>query len=169
MHERCAKLTVLTVVAMAFIGGQAAGRPAAAEQAIGLYVDGQPVEFRSHVLCKTLPPVLVEGYAMIPARFISEVLGARLDDRLVPWGILRVDKLAFKVGVEEVCWFTPMEGEDAVTYHWLDLAPRIISGTHYVPARITLNLLGHGVEWDAVERAVRITRNGAPEKSYRYG
>lgn len=166
MCRRPFRLIVLAVTGMAFTAGWAAGRPAAAEQTVGLYVDGQPVEFRSHIIGGVLPPVLVDGHAMIPVRLLNELFHEHLDLHLAQWGVLQVGGLAFKPGVKEVCWAAPAVGGGATILEALPVAPRIINGTHYVPARVVLNLLGHGVEWDGVERALRITRNGAPEKKY---
>jgi len=163
MNKKWLGLIVAAMIVTFAVGGRA-GRPAVAEQTIGLYVDGQVGDFRSHVVSTSFSPVLVDSHAMIPVRFLDEVLRVHLDLHLQQWGILRVGGLAFKLGVKEVCWPVPSTGGDRRYSVPLPVAPRIINGRYYVPARTILNLLGHGVEWDGTKRALRISRNAAAEK-----
>lgn len=145
--------------------------PAVAQEGIGLYVDGKPIETLAAEIWSPAPvkppwppPVLVDGHAMIALRFLYDLRFGDLDLHMVDWGIMRLGNLTFKIGLKEVRWPVPKIGGHARGSRPLPVAPRIINGRLYVPARVTLNLLRHAVEWDATERALCIIRDGAPEK-----
>jgi len=136
----------------------------AGAEKIATYVNGKRVDFASSVRSGSLPTLLIEGHAMLPARFFDEVLHQDFDLHLLHWGILRISWFSLKLGEKEACYPVPKVGGSARAEVALPLAPREIDGRIYVPARAILNALGHAVRWDGQERAVYITEDGAPRK-----
>ena len=132
---------------------------------LATYVNGKRVDFTSDIVGSgPLPTLLIQGHAMLPARFFGEVLHEGLDLHLLHWDILRIRWFSLKIGEKEACHPAPKVGGSTRMSVALPLAPREIDGRIYVPARAILNALGHAVRWDGQERAVYITKDGAPQK-----
>ena len=156
---------VKCVLVATFLLTIAAAPDCAGAEKIATYVNGKRVDFSSHIVRSgPLPTLLIGGHAMIPARFFDEALHEDFDLHLLHWGILRISWFSLKLGEKEACYPVPKVGGSARAEVALPLAPREIDGRIYVPARAILNALGHGVRWDDQERAVYITKDGAPQE-----
>lgn len=112
-------------------------------------------------------PVIERGRTLVPIRFISEELGAKVtwfnEDKTI-----LVEKngnsVLLKIGSQLVSY---NNGED---YELSDVAPKLLrkdksaSSKTYVPLRLIGNLLDIGVEWNEAERNVYIDSNKATNK-----
>ncbi len=137
----------------------------AGAEKIVTYVNGERVDFSSHIVRSApLPILLIRGHAMIPARFLNEVLHESLDLHLLHWDIVPIGGLSLKLGEKVAIMPVPKVGGARGMSFPLPIAVQEIEGRVYVPARVVLNALGHAVEWDPEERAIRITEDGAPQK-----
>lgn len=133
-------------------------RPTETVSKLTVMVDGTEVRFRSEIFLAEMPAYLINGHAMLPARFFAEVLGAPLDLHLDQWGgIVQIGGMAFRPNIPYT--LTPHEAfGGAIQERWdLPLAPRIIGGRLYVPAKPTVPYLGHTMRWDAQRRVLSIT------------
>lgn len=116
---------------------------------IVLVVDGQTVE------TEEMPPVILNGRTMVPAREFFEELGAK-----VSW-----DNKAKRVNIEyngETIMLTINSrtvyiGANSVSISPSDPAPKIINDKTMIPVRFVAEEFGFEVEWVNETRTVRIT------------
>lgn len=122
---------------------------------IVLVVDGNTVE------TEEMPPVILNGRTMVPAREFFEELGAK-----VSW-----DNKAKRVNIEyndEVIMLTINSrtvyiGSNSVSISSADPAPKIINDKTMIPVRFVAEEFGFDVEWVNETRTVRITSPEAEE------
>ncbi len=111
------------------------------------------------------PPTIIQGYTVVPVRFISETFGAKVgyDQKtkeitltfgLKPDGSY-TKKVTLWVGKKEA---TSDFGSMLPAFQTFELpvAPVIINGTTMVPLRFVSEVLGADVEWNSKERRVDI-------------
>lgn len=130
-----------------------AGDPAA----VALEVEGEPVR-------TDVPPVIVEGRTLVPARVVAEALGAT-----VQWdGVQR----AVTLHHNRTTAILTIDNRNAMVDGQpvpMDVPPQIISDRTLVPLRFVAEVLGAAVEWDAETRTVRIWRKAAPITGLTWG
>lgn len=113
---------------------------------VNVYVDGWPMDFAD------VPPVLVDGYTMMPLREFAELSGYEvmwqppdtilLSDGFSQQMAFKVNSTAFEVGNEA---------------RVADKAPMIINDRAYVPLRVAAECLGYTVDWDQDTKSVLLT------------
>ncbi len=124
--------------------------PSGAAEAAGqlrLVIDGQ-------LITSDPPPVLLNGRTLVPARLVTETLGARVDwfdadssvhivkpDRSV---VMRIDNHFVKLDT------------GTVKYMLTDVAPTLIGGRTYVPLRLVSNAMGVDISWDQATLTVSV-------------
>ncbi|HSL93802.1 MAG TPA: stalk domain-containing protein [Bacillota bacterium] len=119
-----------------------------------LVIDGQ-------VITSDPPPVLLNGRTMVPARLVTETLGARVDwfdadssvhivkpDRAV---VMRIDNHFVKLDT------------GSVKYMLTDVAPTLIGGRTYVPLRLVSNAMGVQIDWDQATLTVSVDSSQSAE------
>lgn len=122
---------------------------------IVLVVDGQTVE------TKEMPPIILNGRTLVPAREFFEQLGAK-----VTW-----DNSAKRVIIEyngekiilTINSRTVYIGTNSATISPSDPAPKIINDKTMIPVRFVAEEFGFEVEWVNETRTVRITSPEAEE------
>lgn len=122
---------------------------------IVLVVDGQTVE------TEEMPPVILNGRTMVPAREFFEELGAE-----VTW-----DNKAKRVNIEydgetiilTINSRTVYIGANSASISPADPAPKIINDKTMIPVRFVAEEFGFDVEWVNETRTVRITSPEAEE------
>ena len=118
---------------------------ALAASEIDVLIDGTPVAFEA-------PPQIIGGRTMVPMRSIFEALGAT-----VQWdGTARTVTAYSSCGciiVLTIGSSTMLLNGEAVA---MDVAPVLLSGHTYVPARFVAQALGYEVFWDAANTNVLI-------------
>ena len=121
------------------------GGESLAAEGLRLVIDGRLVS-------SDPPPVLLNGRTMVPARLVSEALGARVDwvaaDNSVQIAT-PTRSVALRIDSHLVTLVT-----GAASYLVTDVAPSIIGGRTYVPLRLVSNALGVYVSWDESTRTV---------------
>lgn len=138
----------IVIAFLSLYGGHASNAMSAAPEsgAVALVVDGRWLE-------PDVPPHIVSGRTLVPARIIAEALGAR-----VSW-----DPVAARVRVllgEQDIILSPgrqtalVNGREVA----LDVPAQIIAGRTLVPLRFVGEALGVSVGWDPVRRQVAINR-----------
>ena len=128
---------------LVFFGG---GSSRAAD-GLRLVIDGQ-------LISSDPPPVLLNGRTMVPARLVTETLGARVDwfdadssvhivkpDRSV---VMRIDNHLVTLD------------SGTASYVLTDVAPTLIGGRTYVPLRLVSNAMGVLVSWDQATLTVTV-------------
>ncbi|MHB9025824.1 MAG: copper amine oxidase N-terminal domain-containing protein [Armatimonadota bacterium] len=134
--------------------------PAPVPETITVVLNGQPIDFYSQHMSERIPARFVKGYAMLPVRFFNEALDIHLDLSLDSWGIIRLgksyDSMSFNIG--KAVAITPVNGfgGDRPMFTVLPLAPCIIQGRLYLPARVVLAFFDYDVEWNAKENVLKI-------------
>ncbi|MCC8169200.1 MAG: copper amine oxidase N-terminal domain-containing protein [Oscillospiraceae bacterium] len=88
------------------------------------------------------PPIIENGAALVPARFLSEYLGAE-----VTWdnGIISVAKSGKKITLKADSNIADVDGTEAA----LSASVRIINDRSYVPMRFIAEALDLEVNWNA--------------------
>lgn len=130
----------------AAVGSGAAVRAEVGAAPIRLRINGAAVE-------PDVPPVIVSGRTLVPARIIAENLGARVD-----WEA-RTRRVTVSHGTKTVVLTigsarASISGKPAR----LDVPARIINGRTMVPLRFIGEALGAEVGWDAALRLVTVER-----------
>ncbi len=137
-------LTMLALAATLTVPGIVGTSMAAAPALVKVMVNG--VELQDE-----MPPVIINGYTMVPMRAIFEALGAEVvwDPNMAMVGAKKGDTLVkLRINSKEA-WI----GMKMVK---LDIAPMIVDMHTMVPARFIAQSLGEKVEWDGVNRVVYI-------------
>ena len=138
------RLFLFCILFLCFFSAFANTGTAAAAQ-IQLMVDGNRLENLSS------PPVILDGFTMVPARDVFEELGAH-----VGWNatmqlihiVFAEDQVLLQIG--------SMVAHLNDRPIMMDVAPAIIEGRTMIPARFTAEALGFTVGWDPGERIVSI-------------
>lgn len=142
-----ASIAILTMFALAAtltVPGIMGTSMAVAPSLVKVKVNG--VELQGEV-----PPVIINGYTMVPMRAIFEALGAEVvwDPDMAMVGAKKGNTLVkLRINSKEA-WI----GMKMVK---LDIAPMIVDMQTMVPARFIAQSLGEKVEWDGVNRIVYI-------------
>ncbi|CAK7042301.1 glucosaminidase domain-containing protein [Tissierella sp.] len=118
-----------------------------AASTIKLIIDGRDIS-------SSAAPAVRNGRTLVPVRFISEELGAKVtwnnDDKTVKIEkdnktiVLRIDSYLVQY----------MDGDER--YFLSDTPPIIINGSTYAPLRLVGTALGVGIEWDGTNSAVKV-------------
>lgn len=159
-------VSFLSVLSCLLVGGSmvwGASAPQNTVHPVKVTVDGQLVSFHSVHVDASIPALLVDGHAMLPVRFFDEVLGTHLDLHLQPWDIVQLGNegeapYAFKLGERAAYTSMPGVGGDHPVRETLPIAPRMINGRFYIPAKPTVTLLGHAIQWDEATQTLAITK-----------
>ena len=140
-----AVLTMLTPSALMPSEVNAISRP------VSVTVDNQNVNFPDG-----RPYLDTNGRVLVPVRFVSEALGAKVDwDASSQVAVIEKepDKVAVKIGEKTV-----KKNDKVIT---MDTTAVISSGRTMVPVRFVSEALGAKVAWDKVTYAVVITTDGS--------
>ncbi len=116
---------------------------------IVMVVDGQTVE------TKEMPPIILNGRTMVPAREFFEQLGAK-----VSWN-QSAKRVTIDYNDQQIILTinsrTVYIGENSTTISQADPAPKIINDKTMIPVRFVAEEFGFGVEWKNDTRTVLIT------------
>ena len=122
---------------------------------IVLVIDGHTVE------TKEMPPVILNGRTMVPAREFFEELGAKVswnnDTRSV---IIQYEDTEIVLTINSR---TVKIGSETATIALSDPAPKIINDKTMIPVRFVAEAFGFEVEWVNETRVVRVTSPEAEE------
>jgi len=132
----------------------------ASEAEIAVYLDGERLEF-------DVPPLIIDGRAMVPMRAIFEAFGTfvhwdeQRQEIRTQW---RTDDITLRIGDPQVeiwsslgFWHTPYEDVDGISFGWyidLDVPPQIVNNRTFVPLRAVSEIFRATVEWDEGTRTV---------------
>ncbi|WFA08865.1 glucosaminidase domain-containing protein [Tissierella sp. Yu-01] len=128
-------------------------REVLAAEPINLMVNGNNITALSS-------PILENDRTLVPIRFISEELGAKVYWDGVERTVLVEDgtnSISLKIGSQLVAY------DNGTDYEISDVAPKIINDRTYVPLRLVSNALDIGIDWDESSRTVIIDSNIQPE------
>jgi len=118
--------------------------PALAASDITLIINGRAV--RSDV-----PPLLVDGYTLVPIRVVSENLGASVD-----WNqeakVVTINSASTRIVLTVGRTTATVDGSPVT----LGVPARLVSGRTLVPLRFVSQALGASVSWDQARRQVTI-------------
>ncbi|CAI6083447.1 TraB/GumN family protein [Cohnella sp. JJ-181] len=127
------------------------GAASAAAKPVSVWMDGAAVQFKQG------NPLVENGTTLVPMRPLLEKLGVGLQ-----WDGKSQTVLGTKSGLS----FTLQAGNRTAVVNGavetLDVPPRVIRGTTYVPLRFVAEAIGYKVTWDAKNNAVSLTPLGQP-------
>lgn len=122
-------------------------------------------------------PFVLNGRTMVPIRFVSEALGAKVNwnDQYRTITIEKPYQKQLYIDLE-----SKMQNSMGATIYaqggyygassysvYLDVAPVVKNGRTFLPARIIAEELGYYVNWDASTRTVNITKNYVGGQTYK--
>jgi FKBP-type peptidyl-prolyl cis-trans isomerase len=140
---------VLIVVLVGILFSLPSSSPAFADGLISLAVNGQTVQ------CSQ-PPQIIDGRALVPLRDLDDALGAQ-----TAWNA-NTQQITVSTAVYNIALTI---GSTALTVNGqaqtMDVAPVIIDGRTFLPARYVAEALGCQVTWDAASQTVSIS-NATP-------
>jgi len=106
-------------------------------------------------------PFIENGRTLVPIRFISEKLGAKVE-----WNneerVVTIEKGNRKV-ILRIDSHLVIYDEEKGLYGLSDVAPKIVEGRTFVPVRLVSNALGVGIEWDPITRTVYVDSGKSSE------
>jgi flagellum-specific peptidoglycan hydrolase FlgJ len=130
----------------------------AASDSILVYIDGKKVAMDP-------APRLQSGRTLVPIRLISEELGAMVawdeTDRTIKVNNTEGQNVTLWADNRLVCY----EQDGRKTYDVCDVPSQIIDGRTYVPLRLVGNALGISVNWNGVDRSVRVDSDEKVQKT----
>jgi uncharacterized YkwD family protein len=98
------------------------------------------------------PPVISNGRTLVPLRFFSEAMGAR-----ITWNA-KEQSILFQDEARQVLLFVNQHKAVVNDQHIrVDVPPVIANGRTLVPVRLISEVLGYGVEWNDQSKAVTVT------------
>lgn len=124
-------------------------REAIAAKPISLVVNGKDIT-------KLSSPIIENDRTLVPIRFISEELGAKVYWDEADRTVLVEDNdnsVLLRIGSQLVAY------DNGMDYELSDVAPKIINDRTYVPLRLVSNALDIGIDWDEATRTVIIDSN----------
>jgi len=137
------------------LDGLVSGPPAFVKElfAIGAKVMSRSqVQINGHPLDSDLPPIILEGRTLIPARAVSDTLGAVVD-----WnsdeGTITITRNDIEVVLTVGEKLFTVNGEEKE----LDVPAQIFSGRTFVTLRFVAVALGEDVKWDEETKTAFIT------------
>lgn len=145
MNKLKKKIVLMAMAGMLTFGSYSSMEVMAAKP-IRLVVDGKDITALSS-------PIIENDRTLVPIRFVSEELGARVtwnnDERtvLVEKG---QDAVLLRIGSNLV------EYNNGTNYQVSDVAPKIYNDRTFVPLRLVSNALNIGIAWNDAERIVDI-------------
>ncbi|WP_246313502.1 copper amine oxidase N-terminal domain-containing protein [Paenibacillus foliorum] len=127
------------------------------ESSIRVTIDGKPVSFSQ-------PPIMEQGNVLVPLRPIFDVVTTALEGNMN--SELKFDELTRKVRLEYGdLYFILKPGDEKIETNTttagqitLEVAPKIIDGTTYVPIRALSNFYNFDVSWDNETRTVDLKK-----------
>lgn len=160
MQNGCTVPILLLAFCLA-AGGALASAADTQYSPVHLAVNGKPADFTSQIMGEAMPAMMVQGHAMLPVRFFEEILGVHVDLHLECWKIVSLTRgiegpWSFKIG--ERIAYSPVAsiGGDQATDCPLPIAPRIIRGRLYLPARTVLTLFKAAAAWNGATHTLAI-------------
>lgn len=129
-------------------------KPSLATTTVKLVLDGKNVT-------DSATPVIRNGRTLVPVRFISEELGAKVDwnDQTRTVKIEKDNKtIILKIDSRLVHYIDGKEN-----YFLSDVPPIIIKGSTYAPLRLVSNALGIGIDWDGANSTVKVNSSVKPD------
>ncbi|MCP3746671.1 copper amine oxidase N-terminal domain-containing protein [Paenibacillus sp. A3M_27_13] len=142
------KKNIMLLIAMILIVSSLGQVASAASKEVTVTVDAKKVNFPDG------KPLLEESRVLIPVRFVSEALGAKVDYKNRTVLIKQSAKnISMKVNTSIVT-----SGDKRI---FLDVPARLQKGRVYVPLRFVSEALGAQVDWNSKKYLVTITTAGA--------
>lgn len=135
-------LTLILVMALAITTVNAEE-----ENVISIVIDGRIIELDTE-------PVIINSRTLVPLRGVFEELGATVD-----WNEVTRQAIIKNETIEVL--LTEDTGGILVNgrLHTLDAPATLIDDRLHIPIRFVAEALGHGVDWDGINRRVLITTN----------
>jgi hypothetical protein len=110
-------------------------------------------------------PFIKEGRTLVPVRFISESLGAKVE-WIASLGLIRIKKNNLTITLKENTKMAIINNLGiSDTMKILDIPVHLYNGRAYVPVRFIAETLGATVEWDNNSRAITINMYGIYDAS----
>ncbi len=130
--------------------------PAPRGQAVRLQVGNRTARVGSQETTLDVPPQILDGRTMVPLRFLGEALGATLN-----WdgGERRITLTAGSRTV--LLWVDRPQGQVNGSPVNLDVPPTIVDGRTLVPLRFISENLGARLTWNAADKSIELTPEGA--------
>lgn len=148
MKKKVTRVGIITILILGIIFSQwFCSRPLAAKP-IKLIVNGKDIT-------SLASPFLEKGRILVPVRFVTEELGARVEwnnaERKVT---IRQNDMEITLRIDS--HLVARKTKDGQDYSLLDVAPKIVDSLTYVPLRFISNALAIGIEWDDTARTVYV-------------
>ena len=114
-------------------------------RAIGYhFMDRSKVQVNGEAMVSGLPPVNAKGRILIPARDVSQALGAVVDwDANGRKVTITKDDVNVELIIDEAIFTVNGKAKE------LDVPAQILGGSTFVPLRFAAEALGEAVDWDA--------------------
>lgn len=135
----------------------AASAHADANTSLPVYLDGQPLSFET-------PPVIEEGYSLVPLRTIFEAEGAKVSwDENTRTVTATKNDIVFTYRIGDR---TALKNKDQLE---MPIAGKIIDGSTMIPLRLISETLGNLVKWHEYSRTITISSANEYETKIEYG
>ena len=125
----------------------------------------QPIQIyvNDNLVQSDVPAYIKDSRTMVPIRFVSEALGAKVTWNELTHGVtIASSKVTIKLTIGLLKGFLAKAGLFD-TEQAYDVAPEITNGRTFVPLRFVSEQLGAKVEWDADNKVVKIYSDDAPK------
>jgi hypothetical protein len=119
--------------------------PAHADDNIRVYIDGTEILFDQ-------PPVIQDGYTLVPMRALFEALGATVD-----WNAETQTVTGVGYGVQVGITIGESEMQRSMVPVPLDMPAQIINDRTMIPLRAVSESFGMDVQWDGENRVITLT------------
>lgn len=109
------------------------------------------VVFDNKLLCYDVPPVIKNGYTLVPIRFLFEQMGADVTwNQQTQTATVTQDNTAITFGIDDINAI--VNGSNVS----MDIPARLINNKTMVPVRFLSEELGYTVNWDGENRIITI-------------
>lgn len=128
---------------------------ACADSSIKLFIDNKEIDSSTEIF-------IDKGRTMVPVRLISEKLGADVtwdnDQRMV---IIKKENKTIYLRIDS--YLVAYEENGKRTYELIDVSPKIVNKTTFVPFRVISNALGVNIDWNNNEKTIKVDSSKTPE------
>lgn len=135
----------------------AANVHAEADTSIPVFLDGHPLSFET-------PPMIENGYSLVPLRTIFEAEGAK-----VSWDGTTRTVTALKNDIEFTYRIGDMTAYKNKEMIEMPISGKIVEGTTMIPLRLISETLGNLVKWHEYSRTITISSAKDYETKIEYG
>lgn len=136
-----------------FIGGNTEPKEDPAKKQIVLYIDQLEAKVFGEKVYNDVAPIIVNGRTMLPARFVAESLGAKVEwDNALRKVTITKDTTVIEIYIDsDIAYVNGVQQK-------LDSPAFIRNDRTYTPLRFIVEALEEKIEWDDILRKVTITK-----------